>query len=129
MTRSRGKCPMVYLYRLNAPCTKGGACEKEDCMLMSDTTIKFEKKPWDKNEEMTPCIESDIVLDWIDAIGGTPLVEQVFNTFSKDLEAETLFDLRVRISDTLETLLAHAESTTIANRLVAKRASISFVGA
>jgi hypothetical protein len=45
------------------------------------------------------------VLDWIDCIGGAPLVDHIFRVFSKDLATETLHDVRQRIIDNIETLV------------------------
>jgi hypothetical protein len=50
-------------------------------------------------------------LDWLEAVGGPQLQEQVFRVYSKDLETCTLTDIRIRISDNLKVLLAEAENT------------------
>ena len=45
---------------------------------------------------MTPCINSLVVMDWVDAIGGAPLVEHVHRVYAKDLETVTLPRYHVR---------------------------------
>ena len=79
---------------------------KEDCLLLSNIAT----------------LESDVVLDWIEAIGGQKLVEHVFRVFSKELETDTLADLRQTISDNLINLLSESEQQAELNRaLVADR--------
>ena len=51
---------------------------KEDCLLLANTTIQFKGRTWSTNEDLSPCLESDVVLDWVRAIGGKPLADQVF---------------------------------------------------
>ena len=84
---------------------------KEECLVTVTSGIKFNGEVLTEDEELTVCIESDIVLDWIAAIGGGALVEHVFRSFSKELETTSLADLQERISDNLPTLLSEAEET------------------
>ena len=51
---------------------------KEDCLLTANSNIQFRGRNWTTNEELTPCLESDVVLDWVMAIGGSNLADQVF---------------------------------------------------
>ena len=83
---------------------------KEDCLMESGSDIAFKGKKPAADEELSPCLESDIVSDWIEAIGGMPLLEHVFRVHSKDLEAVTLADLQERIAANLDTLLVEAET-------------------
>ena len=50
------------------------------------------------------------MLDWMDALGGVKLVDHTFRVFSKELETESLADLRQRISDNLPSLTSEAEA-------------------
>ena len=46
---------------------------KEDCLLLSSTSggkITFKGKIPLEDEDLTPTLESDIVLDWMEAVGG-----------------------------------------------------------
>ena len=73
---------------------------KEDCLLLSSKNggkISFKGHIPSEDEDLTPTLESDIVLDWMEAVGGKKLVENVFKTFAKELETESLADLRQRI--------------------------------
>ena len=89
---------------------------KEDCLLLSRANggkIKFQGYLPTEDEDLTPTLESDIVLDWMDAVGGSKLVENVFKTFSKELETESLADLRQRISECLSSLMNDTETVDV----------------
>ena len=58
---------------------------------------------------LPPMLESDVVLDWLESLGGTKLVEHTFRVFAKELESESLADLRQRISDNLACLMSEAD--------------------
>ena len=75
---------------------------KEDCLLLSAEhggKITFHGSIPTEDEDLSPTLESDVVLDWLYAMGGTKLVEHTLRVFSKELETESLADLRQRISD------------------------------
>ena len=81
---------------------------KEDCLLLSGDNggkVKFNGALPTADEDLTPTLESDIVLDWLHALGGVKLVDHIFRTFSKELETEALADLRQRISECLPACL------------------------
>ena len=92
---------------------------KEDCLLRSAThggTVKYKGKISDTNEDFSPTMESDVVADWLETIGGPALLEHVFRTFSKDLQSESLADIRQRITDNLDNLKtesSHAELSKV----------------
>ena len=85
---------------------------KENCLISATSAIKFDGKALTEDEELTPCIEADIIVDWLQAIGGQPLLELVFRVYAKELEAASLADLQERISDNLPSLITEAESGT-----------------
>ena len=69
---------------------------KEDCLLISGAnggTVRFNGALPNADEDLTPTLESDVVLDWLHALGNSKLVDHVFRTFSKELETEMLFSL------------------------------------
>ena len=85
---------------------------KEDCLLLSRTnggTVRFNGEIPATDEDLTPTLESDVVLDWLHALGGSKLVDHVFRMFSKELETESLSDIRQRISECLSSLLSESE--------------------
>ena len=92
---------------------------KEDCLLLSRHNggkIKFHGSYPVDDEELSPTLESDVVLDWLEAIGGKKLVEHVFRVFSKELESDTLADLRQSISDNLSNLQSESDQPADLNR-------------
>ena len=67
---------------------------KEDCLLTANSNIQFRGRNWTTNEDLSPCLESDVVLDWVMAIGGTSLTDKIFRVYAKDREKVTLVDLQ-----------------------------------
>ena len=92
----------------------------EDCLLVNNGSIKWLGKDNDADEPMAQFEESTVVKDWILAIGNIQLLQQVYRVYSKELETETLADLRRRIADNLSVLQAEAESSALASRMVAQ---------
>ena len=92
---------------------------KEDCLLLSRASggkVSFGGEIPAEDEDLSPTLENDVVLDWLEALGGNKLVEHVFRVFSKELETESLFDIRQRISDSLPSLLSETELQAELNR-------------
>ena len=84
---------------------------KEDCLLRAAANggkIKYKGVVPTTDEELSPTMESDVVSDWLETIGGPALLEHVFRVFSKDLETESLADLRQRIVDNFDNLKTEA---------------------
>jgi len=80
---------------------------KQECLLKgaaSGGNVTFQGQVPVEDEVLTATLESDIVADWLEAIGGGQLLEYVMKVFSDDLKKETLYDLYPRISDHLESL-------------------------
>ena len=97
----------------------------EDTLLSSDTSLTQFGKAITEDEDMTPCVNSLVVIDWIDAIGGSVLVEHIHRVYAKDLEVVTLGSLQSRISKNMDSLLheieeqrsAHANRTEVLNKI------------
>ena len=92
---------------------------KEDCLLLcpaSGGKVTFQGSLPTSDEELSPTLESDVVLDWLDILGGAKLVEHIFRVFSKELETESLSDLRQRISENLVNLRSEADQQAELNR-------------
>ena len=61
---------------------------KEDCLLLSRVSggkVTFNGTVPREDEDLSPTLENDVVLDWLEAIGGSKLVEHVFRVCSKEL--------------------------------------------
>ena len=104
---------------------------KEDCLLLSSAhggKVKFHGTVPAEDEDLTPTLESDIVLDWLECLGKTQLVEHTFRVFAKELETESLADLRQRISDNLSSLMAEADQQAEISRAFVPQKSFSRQG-
>ena len=86
----------------------------EDTLLSSNTDIREFGRQITEDEEMSPCLNSLVVMDWIDAIGGSILVEHIHRVYGKDLESSTLGSLQSRISKNLDSLLHEIEEQKLA---------------
>ena len=94
----------------------------EDTLLLRSDNMKDDGHDITEDEDMTPCINSLVVMDWVDAIGGAPLVEHVHRVYAKDLETVTLGSLQSRISKNLDSLIheveeQHQQQATHINRV------------
>ena len=94
----------------------------EDTLLLQSDNMKEDGRDITEDEDMTPCINSLVVMDWVDAIGGAPLVEHVHRIYAKDLETVTLGSLQSRISKNMDSLIheveeQHQQQTTHINRV------------
>ena len=81
-------------------------------MLRRDGRIKYEGEDVLVDEIMSSVDKSQVVLDWLYAIGGSALVEHVFQVFSKNLEGKTLHDLKQHLLDSIMRLKIEAENRT-----------------
>ena len=77
----------------------------EDTLIVATDNIAEDGRRINEDEDMTPCLNSIVVMDWIDAIGGAPLVEHVHRVYAKDLETVTLGSLQSRVSKNLDSLI------------------------
>ena len=85
---------------------------KEDCLLLSRAAggkVSFNGEIPAEDEDLSPTLENDVVIDWLEALGGSKLVEHVFRVFAKELETESLYDIRQRISESLPSLISETE--------------------
>ena len=88
---------------------------QEDCLLLSAASggqIRYKGVIPAEDEEMSSTLESGVVLDWMEAVGGPELVNHVYRVFASELQQNSLADLRKRISDNLETLKAEASQAS-----------------
>ena len=99
----------------------------EDSLLTAEDRISDHGSLVTYDEELTPCLGSIVVMDWIEAIGGVPLVEHVFRVYAKDLETNTLGSLQTRISKNLDSLMLEMQEFEQAkiNRVAAKNTMMS----
>ena len=74
---------------------------------------------------MTPCLNSIVVMDWVEAIGGAHLVEHFHRVYRKYLETVTLGSLQSRISKNLDSLIHEVEKEHQQNTHINRVASFS----
>ena len=90
----------------------------EDSLLhtrASRGTVRYNGELPTEDEDLTPTLESTVVGDWLATLGGAALQDLVIRVYAKDLETESLADLRERITDNLETLMAEAAQPSLAS--------------
>ena len=90
----------------------------EDSLLRtraSGGTVRHNGEFPTEDEDLTPTLESTVVGDWLATLGGAALQDLVIRVYAKDLETESLADLRERITDNLETLMAEAAQPSLAS--------------
>ena len=82
----------------------------EDTLILGKDNITDDGKVVTEDEDMTPTVKSMVVLDWLDAVGGPPLVEHVHRVYAKELETTTLASLQSRIWKNMTALMREVES-------------------
>ena len=90
----------------------------EDSLLKTRAnggTVRYQGEFPTEDEELSPTVESIVVSDWLLTLGGAPLQDLVVRVYAKDLETESLADLRDRITDNLESLKAEAAQQSLAS--------------
>ena len=97
----KDESPQEFFYRLRD--------SMEDSLIMAKDHITDDGKLITTDEDMTPALRSMIVLDWLDAVGGPPLVQHVHRVFAKDLESATLASIQTRIWKNIEALLKESQ--------------------
>jgi hypothetical protein len=73
---------------------------KEDCLMLSQASggmLQYRGTVPPEDKDFHATLESHVVGDWLEALGGPNLQEHVFRVFAKDLETESLADIRQRI--------------------------------
>ena len=92
--------PQEFYYRLKDA--------MEDTLIQKGNNIQEYGKVIKESEDMTPTVNSLVVLDWLEAIGGPSLVEHVHRIYSTELENVTLASLQTKIWKNLPALLHEA---------------------
>ena len=94
----------------------------EDSLISKDYHISEQGILIIEGKELTPCLNSVVVMDWLEAIGGPPLVEHIYRVYAKDMETQTLGSLQSRISKNLDSLLTeiHELEQAKINRVYSK---------
>ena len=68
--------------------------EKIASLMKVASGVKFRGKALERDEQITPMLENQVVCDWIYGIGGLKLVNYVAQEYAKELETTSIFDLQ-----------------------------------
>ena len=82
------------------------------CLLTKDSGITFNGSKLDKDDEITPSLENQVVIDWLESIGGIKLVKFVGQEYAKELEKISLFDLQEILGqqETMQAMIDRVEN-------------------
>ena len=64
------------------------------CLMTKDSGVTFNGSPLTADEEITPSLENQVVIDWLESIGGIKLIKFVGHEYAKELETVSFFDLQ-----------------------------------
>ena len=81
----------------------------KDCLLRTRAnggTVRYNNELPTEDEDLTPNLESTVVVDWLAILGGAALQDLVIRVNAKDVETESLTEPCKRITDNLDTLMA-----------------------
>ena len=96
----------------------------EDTLISRKDNITDDGKIVAEDEDMTPTVKSMVVLDWLDAIGGPPLVEHVHRVYAKELETTTLASLQTRIWKNMAALTREVDKDDLEDQCNIQRCNL-----
>ena len=85
-------------------------------LMTRESGIKFNGKPLEADETITPSMENQVVADWLESIGGLKLVKYVGQQYAKELETCSLYDLQETLGqqDIMQATLDKMNETELA---------------
>ena len=85
---------------------------KISSLMKRNSGVKFNGKPLENDEVITPSMENQVVADWLESIGGIKLVKFIGQEYAKELETNSLFDLQEIIGkqEVLQTIIDRMEN-------------------
>ena len=99
----KDETPQEFFYRLKDA--------MEDTLIQRKDNIYEYGDLIQEDEQMTPTVNSLVVLDWLESLGGPRLIEHVYRIYAKELETTTLASLQNRIWKNLPSLQKDIEDT------------------
>ena len=63
-------------------------------LLTTDSEVTFNGQKIQVNEEITPSLENQLVVDWLESIKGIKLIKFIGHEYAKELETVSLYDLQ-----------------------------------
>ena len=85
-------------------------------LMTRESGIKFNGRPLEADETITPSMENQVVADWLESIGGLKLVKYVGQQYAKELETCSLYDLQETLGqqDIMKAIQDKLENTEVA---------------
>ena len=85
-------------------------------LMTCESGIKFNGRPLEADETITPSMENQVVADWLESIGGLKLVKYVGQQYAKELETCSLYDLQETLGqqDIMQAILDKMNDTELA---------------
>ena len=71
--------------------------EKIASLMTVESGITFRGRQLTQDEEITPSLENQVVVDWLEGIGGVKLVKYIGQEYAKELEKTVIHDLQETI--------------------------------
>ena len=68
--------------------------EKIASLMTRESGITYRGRILDNDEEITPSVKNQVVVDWLEAIGGIKLVKFVGQEYAKELKKTSIYDLQ-----------------------------------
>ena len=81
-----------------------------------DSGVTFNGKALDEDETITPSMENQVVVDWLEGIAGIKLVKYIGQEYAKELEKTSIFDLQETIGqqDVMRSIIDRIETHEVA---------------
>ena len=85
-------------------------------LMTRESGVKFNGRPLEADETITPSMENQVVADWLESIGGLKLVKYVGQQYAKELETCSLYDLQETLGqqDIMQAILDKMNDTEVA---------------
>ena len=99
---------------------------KISSLMTVDSGVSFNGARLTEDEEITPSLENQVVVDWLESIGGIKLVKFIGHEYSKELETISLFDLQESMGQQ-ENMKAILEKMELDDEARANRAEIKAI--
>ena len=74
-----------------------------------ESGITFRGRRLTQDEEITPSLENQVVVDWLEGIGGVKLVKYIGQEYAKELEKTAIHDLQETIGqqEVMKSIIDH----------------------
>ena len=90
--------------------------EKIASLMTVESGITFRGRRLDQDAEITPSMENQVVVDWLEGIGGVKLVKYIGQEYAKELEKTAIHDLQETIGqqEVMKSIIDRMETKDVA---------------